>query len=50
MEDKDKTTLNVRKKITIWALLLIIKIVEPTQWTSDYATELKEMVELLKKA
>lgn len=39
--------LTIKKKISIWALLLIIKIVEPTKYSSDYSKELDEMKKAL---
>ena len=39
--------LSLKKRISIWALLLIIKIVEPTQYNSEYSKELDEMKKLL---
>lgn len=35
--------MNVREKISIWALLLIIKIVKPTNYSHEWAKELEEL-------
>lgn len=45
--DKSIKELTVQKKITIWCLILIIKIVEPMQWSHEYSKELDKVKELL---
>jgi hypothetical protein len=45
MEEDKK--LSLKKRISILSLLLIIKIVEPTNYSSDYSKELEEMKKLL---
>lgn len=43
-----ETKLTLKKRISIWALLLIIKIVEPNKYAHEYQKELDEMKDLLK--
>ena len=40
--------LSFRKQASIWALLLIIKIIEPKEYSHDYENELKMLKEKLK--
>lgn len=47
-EEKKDEPLTLKKKITIWTLLLIIKIVEPLNYSHDYSKELDEIKALLK--
>lgn len=39
--------LTTRKKMAIWCLLIIIKIIEPTRYNSEWSKELEEFKELL---
>jgi len=43
----EKEELSLKKKITIWALILIIKIVEPSAYSHQYSKELDEIKGLL---
>lgn len=46
-ETKGKIT--VRKKVTLWALLMIIKIIEPTEYSHEYSKEIEAIKELIKE-
>lgn len=47
MEDK-KQKLGTRKKITLWLLILMVKIVEPMEYGHQYDAELKSVKDLIK--
>lgn len=47
VENYMEENLNLKKRICIWALLLIIKIVEPNKYAHEYQKELDEMKSLL---
>ena len=40
--------LSARKRVTLWALMLIIKIVEPADYSHKYEKELNEIKALIK--
>ena len=44
MEEKPLTT---REKLAIWILFWIVKVVKPTQWTSEYKNEMEKIESLL---
>ncbi len=46
MNEEKKITM--QEKITVWCLLLIIKIVKPTQYLHEYQNELNEIKEIIK--
>lgn len=41
--------LTIRKKIGIYILMLIFKIVKPTEYSHEYSEEFKKLEELLKQ-
>lgn len=45
MENVEK--MSVRKKIAVWCLILIVKIVEPTAYSHEWSKELDEMKKLI---
>ena len=46
MNEEKKITM--QEKIAVWCLLLIIKIVKPTQYLHEYQNELNEIKEIIK--
>ena len=46
MNEEKKITM--QEKIAVWCLLLIIKIVKPTQYSHEYQNELNEIKETIK--
>lgn len=46
MNEEKKITM--QEKIAVWCLLLIIKIVKPTQYSNEYQNELNEIKEIIK--
>lgn len=47
MSEEKKVT--VQEKVAIWCLLLIIKIVKPSEYSHEYQNELTQVKELLSK-
>lgn len=48
MEKPTEEKLSARKKMAVWLLLLIVKIIEPTNFTHEYSKELDEVRALIK--
>jgi len=44
----NKEKLSIRKKASLWILLLMLKIIEPTEYSHEYSKELETVKGIIK--
>lgn len=45
----NKEKLSIRKRTSLWVLMLMLKIIEPTEYTHEYKEEIKKVQDLIKE-